>query len=142
MCCARDGWGSTVILRDGISRRGRAGTGNPTRAAFAEGYIYVGPHIRGVQGLKVPQPPEDANPRLSTLLEVEAILVRNLKDWEGPLSFAEIGRRMSAKKVRPAVVRACVQELVRQGRAVVGSKGVDLLVRSPALEKTRTEPLA
>ncbi|MGQ0535672.1 MAG: hypothetical protein ACT4PT_06350 [Methanobacteriota archaeon] len=69
-------------------------------------------------------------------------MVQNLRDWEGPLSFAEIGRRMSARKVRPAVVRACVQELVRQGRAIVGSKGVDLLVRSPALETKRTEALA
>lgn len=100
------------------------------------------PPIWGVLKLKVPRPPQDANPRLSPLLEVEAILVQNLKHWEGPLSYAEIGRRMSAKKVRPAVVRACVQELVRQGRAVIGSKGVDLLVRSPGLEKTRTIPLA
>jgi hypothetical protein len=89
-----------------------------------------------------PRPPTDANPRLSTLLEVEAILVENHNDWEGPLSFAEIGRRMSAKRVRPAVVRSCVRELVRQGRATVGSKGVDLLVRSPALEGKRTRPLA
>ena len=106
------------------------------------GHIYVDPHMWGVLKLKVPQAPQDANPRLSTLLEVEAILVQNLKDWEGPLSYAEIGRRMSARKVRPAVVRACVQELVRQGRAIIGSKGVDLVVRSPALEKTRTERLA
>lgn len=73
---------------------------------------------------------------------MESILVENLEDWEGPLSYGEIGRRMHAKRVRPAVVRACVQELARQGRAIVGSKGVDLLVRSPALEKTATEPLA
>ncbi len=92
--------------------------------------------------LVAPRPPTDANPRLSTLLEVEAVLVENLKDWEGPLSFAEIGRRMRAKRVRPAVIRACVQELARQGRVIVGSKGVDLLVRSPALEKAATEPLA
>jgi hypothetical protein len=92
--------------------------------------------------LEAPRPPSDANPRLSTLLEVESILVGNLKDWKGPLSFAEIGRRMSAKRVRPAVVRACVQELARQGRAIVGSKGVDLLVRSPALENRRSRPLA
>lgn len=96
----------------------------------------------GVLELRVPRPPQDANPRLSTLLEVEAILVENLEDWEGPLSHAEIGRRMRAKKVRPAVVRVCIHELVRQGRAIVGSKGVDLLVRSPALEQTRTESLA
>lgn len=92
--------------------------------------------------LVAPRPPADANPRLSTLLEIESILVENLNDWGGPLSYAEIGRRMHAKRVRPAVVRACVQELVRQGRAIVGSKGVDLVVRSPALEKAATEPLA
>lgn len=92
--------------------------------------------------LETPRPPPDANPRLSTLLEVESILVENLKNWEGPLSYAEIGRRMSAKRVRPAVVRACVQELARQGRAIVGSKGVDLLVRSPALKKKGSRTLA
>lgn len=92
--------------------------------------------------LEVPEPPIDANPRLSTLLEVEAILVENLLHWEGPLSFAEIGRRMHAKRVRPAVIRACVQELARQGRVVIGSKGVDLLIRSSALEDRATEPLA
>lgn len=91
--------------------------------------------------LAVPRPPPDANPRLSTLLEVEAILVENLKHWEGPLSYAEISRRMRAKRVRPAVIRACIHELSRQGRAIVGSKGVDLLMRSPNLEKTRTERL-
>jgi len=91
--------------------------------------------------LVAPRPPPDANPRLSTLLEVEAILVENMKAWEGPLSFAEIGRRMHAKRVRPAVIRACIHELARQGRAIVGSKGVDLLVRSPGLEKSRTERL-
>lgn len=68
--------------------------------------------------------------------------MENLKHWEGPLSHAEIGRRMHAKRVRPAVVRACVQELTRQGRAIAGSKGVDLLVRSPGLDKVATEPLA
>lgn len=92
--------------------------------------------------LERPDPPGDANPRLSTLLEVESILVDNLQHWEGPLSYAEIGRRMTAKRVRPAVIRACVQELVRQGRAIVGSKGVDLLVRSPPLDEARSEPLA
>lgn len=92
--------------------------------------------------LETPRPPEDANPRLTTLLEVESILVENLKNWEGPLSYAEIGRRMKAKRVRPAVIRACVQELVRQGRAVVASKGVDLLVRSPAVAGKPTRPLA
>lgn len=111
-----------------------------TQAAGSGGYIYVHPHIR-VTMLDAPTPPPDANPRLSTLLEVESILIENLRDWQGPLSFAEIGRRMQAKRVRPAVVRACVHELVRQGRAVVGSKGVDLLVRSPALQGQMSEPL-
>ena len=99
-------------------------------------YIYV------LVQLVAPHAPTDANPRLSTLLEVEGILVMNLLHWEGPLSYAEIGRRMHAKRVRPAVIRACVEELVRQGRVLVGSKGVDLLVRSPVLEKADTEPLA
>lgn len=108
----------------------------PTIATYTCIYTYVFVQI------EAPRPPTDANPRLSTLLEVETILVENLKDWGGPLSHAEIGRRMHAKRVRPAVIRACVQELTRQGRVVVGSKGVDLLVRSPALEKAATEPLA
>jgi hypothetical protein len=92
--------------------------------------------------LEIPRPPHDANPRLSTLLEVEGILAANARDWHGPLSLAEIGRRMHAKRVRPAVVRACVQELVRQGRAILGSKGADLLVRSRTVHDAGTEPLA
>lgn len=52
-------------------------------------------------------------PRLDTLHEVERILRKAHADDEGPLSLAEIERRMAAKAVRHQTVRACVDELVR-----------------------------
>ncbi len=96
-------------------------------------YVLVPPEI--------PHLTSTANPRLSTLYEVEGILVENQRDWKGPLSFAEIGRRMNAKRTRPEVIRACVQELARQKRAIIGSNGVDLLTPSPALVGVRLVPL-
>ncbi len=44
---------------------------------------------------------------------MERILREAAAEDEGPLSFAEIARRMKAKSVRHATVRACVDELKR-----------------------------
>lgn len=56
---------------------------------------------------------EGLSPLLRTLHEVEAILRKAAADDEGPMSLAEIKRRMRAKSVRHATVRACVNELKR-----------------------------
>ncbi len=43
---------------------------------------------------------------------------------EGPVSLAEVGRRLPAKRVRHETVRACVDELKLLGFVSEGSKGV------------------
>jgi hypothetical protein len=74
--------------------------------------------------------PPAANPTLSTILEVEGILEQESRTSALPLSFAEIERRMQAKKTRPETIKAAVQALVHYGVAAVGSKGV-LYTRTP-----------
>ena len=63
----------------------------------------------------IPAPSEGPGPSplLRTLHEVEAVLRKAVADDEGPLSLAEIGRRMPAKSVRHGTIRACVNELNR-----------------------------
>src|SRR2546430_12447340 len=63
----------------------------------------------------IPAPSEGPGPSplLRTLHEVEAVLRKAVADDEGPLSLAEIGRRMPAKSVRHGTIRACVDELNR-----------------------------
>ena len=60
-----------------------------------------------------PEPTEGPSPRLRTVHRIERILREAAARDEGPLSLAEIGRRMEAKSVRHATVRACVDELKR-----------------------------
>lgn len=64
------------------------------------------------------------SPRLATVHEVARILQAAAKRDEGPISLAEIGRRLPAKRVRHETVRACVDELKLLGFATQGSKGV------------------
>ena len=84
---------------------------------------YTGYHTYVDVRVEPPSPVRGANPRQSTIHEVEAIL-RNAADRrEGPLSFAEIARRMRARKTRPEVVRAAVADLSRYKLVAVGSQG-------------------
>lgn len=64
-----------------------------------------------------PEPSDGPSPTLATLHEVERILRKARARDEGPLSLAEVERRMEAKQVRHATLRACVDELVRLGFA-------------------------
>lgn len=52
-------------------------------------------------------------PRLDTLHRVEVILRKANERDEGPLSLAEIKRRMGVRSIRHSTVRTCVDELVR-----------------------------
>src|SRR5690348_15562985 len=61
-------------------------------------------------------------PSLSTLVEVAQIL--EAARGEAPLSLAEVGRRMSAKRVRHSTLRASVDFLSSLGFVTTGSKGV------------------
>jgi len=70
----------------------------------------------------IPLPPEirGRGPTLATMHEIELIL----RQAEEPLSLNEIKRRMSAKAVRHETVRQVIDEFVRFGFVVEGSKGV------------------
>lgn len=72
--------------------------------------------------LELPDSVKDQGPTMATLVEVGQIL--ETAAGEPPLSLAEIGRRMSAKRVRHATVRACVDFLEALGYLTIGSKGV------------------
>jgi hypothetical protein len=85
-----------------------------------------------------PPEPARANPTLATFQRVQAIL----EQAEGPLSFAEIARRLPAAKTRPETVKACVMELVRLGFVAVGKKGVLWAYASPETWSRKTERLA
>lgn len=60
-----------------------------------------------------PGPISGPSPLLRTLHEVERILREAAVADEGPMSLAEIKRRMGAKSIRLSAVRACVEELKR-----------------------------
>lgn len=88
----------------------------------------------------IEEPPRHlrANPTLRMKNEVEAILRASHAAREGPLSYAEIERRMKAARVDFYAIRACVEDLSRTRLAHVGSKGVMFL---PDAGYVRSVPL-
>ena len=71
-----------------------------------------------------PRREHSPSPRLSTVHAVANVLKKAAARDEAPLSLAEIGRRLPAKRVRHETVRACVDELKLLGFITEGSKGV------------------
>jgi hypothetical protein len=71
--------------------------------------------------MRLPDTVEGNGPTLATLVEVGRIL--EAAKHEAPLSLAEVGRRMEAKRVRHATIRASVDFLVQLGFVTHGSKG-------------------
>ncbi len=65
-----------------------------------------------------------ANPTLATLHDVERILRDAFDHREAPLSYAELERRMPAKRVRFEALQASVMELARHRLVTVGSDGI------------------
>lgn len=82
-----------------------------------------------------------ANPTLGTLYAVERILRDAYEAREAPLSYAELERRMPAKRVRFEVLRACVMELARHSLVAVGSDGIMWIVQDKRARKSRPVPL-
>jgi hypothetical protein len=72
--------------------------------------------------LELPESVEGNGPTLATLVSIGRIL-ESSQD-EGPISLAEVARRMSAKRVRHATIRASVDFLKQLGFVTEGSKGV------------------
>jgi hypothetical protein len=72
--------------------------------------------------LEMPRPTAGKGPTLATVVEVGKILEG--ARGEGPISLAEIGRRMSAKRVRHSAIRTSVDFLKQLGFVMEGTKGV------------------
>lgn len=66
-----------------------------------------------------------------TLLEIQEILRKESQQSALPLSLAEIGRRMAAKKTHHETIRVAVQALEDWGAVALGSKGV-IYTKAPA----------
>ena len=64
------------------------------------------------------------SPTLETLHRVERVLRDAVAKGEGPLSYAEIARRLPVKKIRRETVKACVAELARFHTVAEGKTGV------------------
>ena len=71
----------------------------------------------------MPESVEGNGPTMATIVEIGRIVERARR--EPPISLAEIGRRMRAKRVRHSTIRACVDFLENLGFVTVGSKGVE-----------------
>ncbi|MEK6976719.1 MAG: hypothetical protein AABY18_10320 [Candidatus Thermoplasmatota archaeon] len=82
-----------------------------------------------------------ANPTLETVHAVERVLRDAHERREPPLSYAEIERRMPAKRVRFEALQASVMELARHRLAVVGSDGISWIVQDSRARKSRHLPL-
>lgn len=79
-----------------------------------------------------PRTEASPSPRMSTVHAVAAILKAAALGDEDPISLAEVGRRLPAKRVRHGTVRACVDELRLLGFVTEGSKGVMWTLASSA----------
>lgn len=101
----------------------------------------MGAHTYVVMPLLAEPDTSKANPRTTTVLEVLHVIQGEAAGQAMPLSLAEIGRRLPAKKTRAEVIRVAVELLEAFGVVKRGSKGV-VYTRAPASLTTRpTVPL-
>ena len=84
-----------------------------------------------------PRTEASPSPRLATVHAVARLLQDAAKSDEAPLSLAEVGRRLPAKRVRHETLRACVNELKILGFVTEGSKGVLWTLASPEARDER-----
>ncbi|MFA5861032.1 MAG: hypothetical protein WDA16_04995 [Candidatus Thermoplasmatota archaeon] len=78
--------------------------------------------------MELPDSVKGEGPRMATVVEVGRILEKAQGD--PPLSLAEIERRMPAKRVRHATIRASVDFLEGLGFLTRGSQGVQWTYRA------------
>lgn len=64
------------------------------------------------------------SPTLETLHRVERVLRQAAQAGDGPLSYAEIERRLPVKRIRRSTLKAALAELPRFHLVAEGSKGV------------------
>lgn len=84
----------------------------------------MGDHKYVVVLIQEPQTNLLHSPTLDTLHRVERVLREAAVKGDGPLSHAEIARRLPVKKIRRETVRACVAELARFHTVAEGKAGV------------------
>lgn len=96
-----------------------------------------------MQEIAYPPPVEASpSPRIATVHAVARLLKEAAESDEDPLSLAEIGRRLPAKRVRHETIRACVNELKILGFVTEGSGGVMwTLATSEALDQAGYDEL-
>lgn len=84
--------------------------------------------------LELPASVKGQGPTMATIVEIAQVLEE--AQTEPPLSLAEITRRMTAKQVRHATVRACVDFLDRLGLVTADPEGVQwTLNRDPRFQR-------
>lgn len=89
-----------------------------------------------------PRPTKGPSPTLDTIHRIELVLRKAAEKGEGPLSYAEIERRLPVKKARRETTKTAVAELKRLGLVATGSKGVMwVVVESDELWNRPTVPL-
>lgn len=90
-----------------------------------------------------PRPAKGPSPTLTTMHRIERVLRDAARRGEPPLSYAEIERRLPAKKVRRETLKAAVRELGRFHLVAEGSKGVMWVqTTSDTVWRRPREPLA
>src|SRR5436309_11450945 len=70
-------------------------------------------HMTSVATIAPPRELPGPSPLLKTVHGVERILREAHANDEGPLTLAEVKRRLGAKSIRHSTVRACIEELKR-----------------------------
>lgn len=92
----------------------------------------------------IEQPPLQmkANPTLETVHAVERVLREAAENREAPLSYAEIERRLPARRVRFEAIQTSVMELARHRLVTVGSDGAMWVAPGKRAPKVKHVPLA
>lgn len=102
----------------------------------------MGTHILVDVLIERPKPIKGHAPTLTTMHRIEVVLREAADAHEGPLSFAEIARRLPAAKVRPETVRVVAAEFRRLGLATWGSTGAFWTAVPDDVARVPREPLA
>lgn len=115
----------------------------PSRLDPLDGVLKYGvPQSCGML-IRPPTPARGPSPTLTTLHRIERVLRSAAAHGESPLSYAEIGRRLPARKVRRETIKAAVAELRRFHLVAEGKKGVLwVLAEDDAVWDRPSEPLA
>lgn len=74
--------------------------------------------------IEEPSSTDGHSPTLQTVHRIERVLREAAREGEGPLSYAEIERRLPVKSIRRSTLKTAIHELKRFHLVTEGSKGV------------------